>query len=81
MTSTGPRGENFVWVDRQQLDLQLALLQPAMRRDPPLPVLSLDYWNPDDTSTIAEIYRRERELGHHPYVATRSLDLIVPECR
>jgi uncharacterized protein (TIGR01370 family) len=81
MTSTEPRGESSVWVDRPRLDLQLALLEPAMRRDPPLPVLSLDYWNPDDTSTIAEIYRRERELGHHPYVATRSLDLIVPESR
>lgn len=81
MTSPGPRGEGFTWVDRHELDLQLTLLQPAMRRDPPLPILSLDYWNPDDPSTIAEIYRRERELGHHPYVATRSLDVIVPERR
>jgi polysaccharide biosynthesis protein PelA len=81
MTSSEPRGESFVWVDHQQLDLQLVLLEPATRRNPPLPVLSLDYWNPDDTSTITEIYRRERELGHHPYVATRSLDLIVPESR
>ncbi|MEK9281885.1 endo alpha-1,4 polygalactosaminidase [Bradyrhizobium sp. ISRA442] len=81
MTSPGPRGEGFTWVDRHQLDLQLELLQPATRRNPPLPILSLDYWNPDDASTIAEIYRRERELGHHPYVATRSLDLIVPENR
>ncbi|WGD49478.1 endo alpha-1,4 polygalactosaminidase [Bradyrhizobium sp. CB1650] len=81
MTSPGPRGEGFAWIDRHQLDLQLELLQPATRRIPPLPILSLDYWNPDDASTIAEIYRRERELGHHPYVATRSLDLIVPESR
>nr|WP_249127977.1 endo alpha-1,4 polygalactosaminidase [Bradyrhizobium lablabi] len=81
MTSPGPLGEGFTWVDRHQLDQQLALLQPATRRNPPLPILSLDYWNPDDTSTMAEIYRREREFGHHPYVATRSLDRIVSESR
>jgi uncharacterized protein (TIGR01370 family) len=81
MTSPGPLGEGFAWVDYHQFDLQLALLRPATRRNPPLPILSLDYWNPDDASTIGEIYRRERELGHHPYVATRSLDRIVPENR
>jgi hypothetical protein len=63
------------------VERQLTLLNPAVSRRPPLPILSLDYWDPDDTGTIAEIYRRERELGHHPYVATRSLDQIVPEER
>jgi polysaccharide biosynthesis protein PelA len=81
MTSTGPRGEGFVWVDSHQFDLQMNLLGPAAARKPPLPILSLDYWNPDDANAVAEIYRRERKLGHHPYVATRSLDVIVPEPR
>jgi polysaccharide biosynthesis protein PelA len=69
----------FAWVDREQVELQLTLLDPAARRRPPLPILSLDYWDPKDAKTIAEIYRRQRILGHHPYVATRSLDQIVPE--
>lgn len=81
MTSPDRRAEGFIWVDRRQVELQLALLRPAAERRPPLPILSLDYWYPDDVSTIAEIYRRERELGHHPYVATRLLDRIVPEVR
>jgi polysaccharide biosynthesis protein PelA len=81
LTSPDTRTGGFAWVDPDQVELQLALLKPATRRRPPLPILSLDYWDPDDPLTIAEIYRRERELGHHPYVATRSLDQIVPEHR
>jgi uncharacterized protein (TIGR01370 family) len=77
MTSPDPKTGGFVWVDSTQLELQVALLKPAARRRPPLPILSLDYWDPGDARTIAEICRRERELGHHPYVATRSLDQIV----
>jgi polysaccharide biosynthesis protein PelA len=79
ITSPDRQTGGFFWVDSEQVELQLALLRPATRRRPPLPVLSLDYWDPSDPTTIAEIYRRERELGHHPYVATRSLDQIVPE--
>lgn len=81
ITSPDHRAGGFAWVDADQVELQLTLLGPAVRRHPPMPILSLDYWDPDDTKTIAEIYRRERELGHHPYVATRSIDRIVPEER
>jgi hypothetical protein len=81
ITSPNLQTGGFSWVDPQQVELQLKLLNPATRRRPPLPILSLDYWDPSDGRTIAEIYRRERELGHHPYVATRSLDQIVPEQR
>ncbi len=69
----------YAWTDSRSQKLQLSLLNPAALRRPPLPILSLDYWEPRDTETIAEIYRRERRLGHHPYVATRALDQIVPE--
>jgi hypothetical protein len=55
----------------------MKVLSPANRRSPQLPILSLDYWNPDDPATIREIYRRERALGHSPYVATINLDQIV----
>ena len=81
MTSPDRQTGGFSWVDSQQVELQLTLLNPAALRQPPLPILSLDYWDPNDARTITEIYRRERELGHHPYVATRSLDQIVPEER
>ncbi len=81
MTSPDQRTGGFSWVDPRQVELQLTLLKPAARRTPPLPILSLDYWFPEDVGTIAAIYRRERDLGHHPYVATRLLDQIVPEVR
>jgi polysaccharide biosynthesis protein PelA len=73
------KGSGFVFADPVKVKQEIALLEPATQRRPPLPVLSLDYWDLDDTKTIAEIYRRERDLGHHPYVAGRLLDRIVPE--
>ena len=79
VTSPDARTGGFAWVDQQRVELELSLLTPAARRSPPLPILSLDYWFPDDSKTIAAIYRRERDLGHHPYVATRLLDRIIPE--
>ncbi|SDF05443.1 extracellular protein [Thalassobaculum litoreum DSM 18839] len=58
---------------------QVEILQQAQRKNPDLSVLSLDYWDPADTRTIAEIYRVQRENGFSPYVATIDLDRIVPE--
>ena len=81
MTSPDHGTGGFVWVDPRQVELQLSLLKPAVHGPRPLPVLSLDYWYPDDLKTIETIYRRERDLGHHPYVGTRLLDQIVPEVR
>jgi uncharacterized protein (TIGR01370 family) len=78
MTSPAPNG-GFSMIDGIELERRLFMLSPAKKRSPPLPVLSLDYWDPDDLRMITQIYRRERELGHHPYVATRLLDRIVPE--
>jgi uncharacterized protein (TIGR01370 family) len=77
MTMPDPAASGGKWVEASQVELQITLLKPATRRRRPVPILSLDYWDPDDASTIAEIYRKERDLGHHPYVATRSLDKIV----
>lgn len=79
LTSPGAAANQFVRVTHDQVKLQLDLLTPAARRLRPMPILSLDYWDPDDAGGQAEIYRRERALGHHPYVATRNLDRIVPE--
>ena len=80
LTIPDQRG-GFMFADPIEVKREIALLKPATQRQPPLPVLSLDYWDPDDVKTITEIYRRERDLGHHPYVAARLLDRIVPEAR
>ena len=66
-------------VDPQTTAAQLAALHAVTKRTPPLTILSLDYWDPQDTATIALLYRQERALGHHPYVATRLLNQIMPE--
>lgn len=71
--------DGFSWVDQKQVELQLSLLEPAKVRRDPLPILSLDYWDPNDLKTVAEIYRKERALGHHPYVAPRLLNQIIAE--
>lgn len=69
----------YRWNSPSEVDQVLSLLAPAAEGDARVPILSLDYWDPEDTATITKIYARQRELGHHPYVATRSLDRIVPE--
>jgi uncharacterized protein (TIGR01370 family) len=70
---------SYRWNEQAEITLQLSLLAPALNRRVRLPILSLDYWAPEDASTISQIYSRERQLGHHPYVATRMLDRIIPE--
>jgi uncharacterized protein (TIGR01370 family) len=69
---------SYRWNEQSDIALHLSLLAPALHRRNRLPILSLDYWAPQDVSTIKEIYMRERQLGHHPYVATRMLDRIIP---
>ena len=71
----------YKWNEPAQVAQQMALLAPLRHGEARLPILSLDYWDPEDIRTIADIYRLERELGHHPYVGTRMLDRIVPEPR
>lgn len=71
--------EGYRWNTDAEVARHLALIARAGFRRPPLPVLSLDYWPPDDESTIRRIYQRQRELGHFPYVATRKLELVVVE--
>lgn len=57
---------------------QVEILKRAQGLNPDLSILTLDYWDPADTETIAEIYRVQRENGFSPYVATVELDRIVP---
>ena len=46
-------------------------------RFPDLKLLSLDYWDPDDTAGIAAIHRRQRADGFLPLVGVISLDRII----
>jgi polysaccharide biosynthesis protein PelA len=79
LTRPGPDGGSPVLANERDVAQQLAQLAPAKHRWSAVPILTLDYWAPEDTATIEVIYRRERALGHHPYVATPLLDRIVPE--
>ncbi|WPZ33483.1 endo alpha-1,4 polygalactosaminidase [Thalassobaculum sp. OXR-137] len=60
---------------------QVDILKRAMAKNPDLSVLTLDYWDPADRETVAEIYRVQRANGFSPYVATIELDRIVPAPR
>lgn len=79
MTTFDPESGGYRWNQPSEIGLQLSLLASAMRNKIHLPILSLDYWDPGNPETIKEIYARERQLGNHPYVATRMLDRIIPE--
>jgi uncharacterized protein (TIGR01370 family) len=68
---------SFRWNDRAEVIQQLALLSPVTNRA--VPILGLEYWNPQDRASIRSLYAAHRQLGHHPYVSTRLLDQIVPE--
>jgi polysaccharide biosynthesis protein PelA len=64
-------------VEPQHVKAQLELLTTAKNRSHPLPILSLDYSMPDDRKAIESLYKRELDLGHHPYVTTPLIDQII----
>lgn len=51
LTSPDP-GVGFVWNSPGDVEMQLALLAPAGETKPPLPILSLDDWNPADAAGL-----------------------------
>ena len=65
-------------VDPETYRLQVEFLTAARARRPELRVMTLDYWDPEDTEGIRRIYEVERANGFEPYVATIALDRIVP---
>lgn len=46
--------------------------------NPSLQILALDYWNPEDTKEIRNIYNKHRSNGFAPYVTTVELNEIHP---
>jgi uncharacterized protein (TIGR01370 family) len=69
----------YRWTPLSEVALVLSLLSSATKGHARPPILSLDYWDPEDANTIRAIYARQRHWGHHPYVATKSLDRLIPE--
>lgn len=69
----------YEWVEPEAVSRHLELLRPARERSQPMPIYSLDYWDPADVANTQLIYERERALGHAPYVATIMLDRLLPE--
>lgn len=68
---------NFQPIEEQNACLKA--LQEAQKSNPHLQVFTLDYWNKNDPKGIAKIYKRQRENGFIPYVATIKLNEIIPE--
>ncbi len=79
LTSPDPAANGFHWNTPGDIAAQMSLLAPVKASTPPLPILSLDYWDPADAAGVQEIYRRQRALGHLPYVTTPLLSEIIPE--
>jgi len=75
----GSDADGYKMNSQSDIEAQLSMIKKPTSERKPLPVLSLDYWDPLDTSMIQKIYLLERQYGHHPYVGTRLLDRIVPE--
>lgn len=62
--------------ERTDLVRQLAAVR-AMH--PNLQIYTVDYWDTRDAAGVARIYSAQRALGFVPYVATRELNVLVPE--
>jgi polysaccharide biosynthesis protein PelA len=54
-------------------------VQGFKKKAPHLKILSLDYWNMDDTDTVKAIYQRQRMQGFLPYVTSIELNRIHAE--
>ena len=64
----------YEMVSSEDWNWQAAQLRSAKRANPSLVVTTLDYWNPEDTETVASLYARARSQGFEPYVSTLDLN-------
>jgi polysaccharide biosynthesis protein PelA len=79
LTTYDAQANGYRWIEGDELEQHKQALAPLRDASPPVPILSLDYWDPEDPDTIREIYACERALGHRPYVAQLLLDKIMRE--
>jgi len=71
--------KKYLMQPQEVVEEQVALLKEAQKKNPKLRLYSLDYWYPNQKEKIEDIYKKARENGLNPYVATIDLDVIVPE--
>ena len=57
----------------------IAQIEEIKKHAPHLYIMTLDYWNMDDTETVKTIYERQRQQGFAPYVSTIELNNIFEE--
>lgn len=81
LTTYDAPANGYRWTEPSELDPHRQALRPLTEAEPPVPILSLDYWDAEDSATIAKIYTCERDLGHRPYVAQILLDRVLREPR
>jgi len=79
LTTYDVPANGYRWTEPRELDPHRQALRPLAEAEPPVPILSLDYWDAEDSATIREIYTRERALGHRPYVGQILLDRVLRE--
>ena len=75
------REKRYEMTSPEEWEWQAAKLRQAKNANPALALMTLDYWDPADSSTILSLYARERSAGFQPYVATLALDRLLPEPR
>jgi polysaccharide biosynthesis protein PelA len=78
-TSYDFSAKHYVRLSTQRVDEHVALLQDLQTKYKNLQVMTLDYWDPEDPVSIAEIYSLQSQNGFSPYVASIGLDRIVPK--
>lgn len=71
--------QQYTYEDQGGYQWQLSYLQGAQALYPNLQVMTLDYWDPADPTTIKQIYKVERNNGFVPYVTSIDLYHITPE--
>lgn len=66
-------------LSKEQRDEYQAYLQSALKYNPELTILTLDYWDMQDKNTVQNIYTAQRAEGFSPYVTTIDLHTHTPE--
>ena len=71
--------KSYRTVPAEVFQQHLKQMRNAKAKNTNLQLFSLDYWDPDDPTTIRKIYEIERGRGLIPYVSTWQLNVIIPE--
>lgn len=71
--------KNYRLVDEKTYKNYLKTLHKLKGKFPNLRIYTLNYWDPDDKTTIQAIYKLQRKEGFIPYVSTIGLSNIIQE--